>query len=1096
LALNKNKVIAAAQKFQQKGQLDKAIKELQRLVDEDPKDVRTLLKIGDLHTKKGDRAQAASTYMRVAQFYSEQGFYLKAVAVYKQILRVDQNITDVHLKLAELYHQLGLISDAMNQFQQVVAHYESKGQIQDSLLVLRKMVELDPDNIASRIKLAELCSSQGMLADAVREFDSAADYLKQQARTDDYVKVAERLIFHDASRLDVMRDLAMIYLQRGDTKRALAKLQACFKADPRDVDTLLLLARAFAALGQSQKTVSVYKELAKIYDEEGQPDQAEAMWDQIGQMAPDDAELLARRQPSSPALPVLPVEPPPSAAVSAPMAQPAPSIEAPAQAAVQLPEVAPPAPVEPPQPVEPPAPASSPPPAAAQAGDVEQVAAKLLTETDVYVKYGLKERALDHLKKVFDVAPDYEPAFGKQKSIALSMGDRSLAARSVEHLVRIALARGDLDAAQASVAELEGFLPSYAGLAALRAALGGEALPDLPLEDEAFDEVSVEISLGTDDEFEDAGPAAEEPEDEVLEDADAYPDDAGAAGALELPEDVEGGDLYATAQSLMDEAVRSVVEEEVDEAGIEPDLSGGFDAVPANEGFTDEVPALVVPESMSASAPDMMGFDDSTPMSLDSPELPDEDAVLTAGPEDSEVYDDAQAFEGEAGYLDAASEDADEAFLTSSQVAEDAEQLITGVSTDEHPASTLEHVTEQRERVPATEEPFGVPSPSDDAEARLAAAIAAAEAGDEDAARELGLDPGIGTATEIMGLSPEELAEIRSFADAADAREDDAEAAAAAAFDATFTGGEAGGGAVIDAEPAPVPSTFAEPLEEPAPVEPAVAMEEPAAAVDDEVRDPAEDFFPDEFEEADFFIRQGLYDEASDILQAIIEDVPESWRARKMLDQIASLEAGEEDEDEPAPAVAAGSDGELEDGDDSFNLAAELLDDIGELADAAPSQNDEFQYTVEEVFSEFKRGVEAQVSADDADTHYDLGIAYKEMGLVDDAISEFDIAANNPHKAADALYMIGICHMELGRPDDAVSKLKLALENEAVTPAQETAILFEIGAAFHQLDDAQEAFTYFSKVHDRDPKFKDVAERMQTLGGAGAAKKGKNISYL
>ena len=59
MALNKNKVIAAAQKFQQKGQLDKAIKELQRLVDEDPKDVRTLLKIGDLHTKKGDRALAA-----------------------------------------------------------------------------------------------------------------------------------------------------------------------------------------------------------------------------------------------------------------------------------------------------------------------------------------------------------------------------------------------------------------------------------------------------------------------------------------------------------------------------------------------------------------------------------------------------------------------------------------------------------------------------------------------------------------------------------------------------------------------------------------------------------------------------------------------------------------------------------------------------------------------------------------------------------------------------------------------------------------------------------------------------------------------------
>ena len=77
LALNREKIVAGAQKFIQRGQLDKAIKEFQRIVEEDPKDVRTLLKIGDLYSKKGERDNATQTYLKVAEFYSDQGFFSK-----------------------------------------------------------------------------------------------------------------------------------------------------------------------------------------------------------------------------------------------------------------------------------------------------------------------------------------------------------------------------------------------------------------------------------------------------------------------------------------------------------------------------------------------------------------------------------------------------------------------------------------------------------------------------------------------------------------------------------------------------------------------------------------------------------------------------------------------------------------------------------------------------------------------------------------------------------------------------------------------------------------------------------------------------------
>ena len=167
MAFNKEKVMDAARKFVDKGQIDKAVKEYLRIVHEDPKDVRVWLKIGDLYAKKGAKQDATETYLKVARFYHEQGFFLKAVAVYKQILKLDPRLVDVILKLAELYRQLGLMSDAMQHFESVAAHFHREGNTKEALATVKKLVDLDPENIATRIKLAELYSKEGLVEEAV-----------------------------------------------------------------------------------------------------------------------------------------------------------------------------------------------------------------------------------------------------------------------------------------------------------------------------------------------------------------------------------------------------------------------------------------------------------------------------------------------------------------------------------------------------------------------------------------------------------------------------------------------------------------------------------------------------------------------------------------------------------------------------------------------------------------------------------------------------------------------------------------------------------------------------------------------------------------
>jgi len=293
LGINRNKVLDAARKHQSRGQYDKAIAQYKRLVEADKRDVRSLLKIGDLYVRKGDRGSAIDTYRSVADHYAQQGFFLKAIAVFKQILKLDPSRLDAQVQLGEMYEQLQLISDAMSVFEDVSNGFMRAGDTDEALRMLGKMVELDPEHIPVRIKYAEALSRAGRTQPAADEFEQGAQLLKDQGRLDDYIKVAERLLYHRSNDVRVAKDLAQTYIERRDPKRALAKLQICFKADPRDVTTLSLLAEAFLMLSQMDKAISVYREIARIHREAHRPQERMNALHRILELNPKDKEARA-----------------------------------------------------------------------------------------------------------------------------------------------------------------------------------------------------------------------------------------------------------------------------------------------------------------------------------------------------------------------------------------------------------------------------------------------------------------------------------------------------------------------------------------------------------------------------------------------------------------------------------------------------------------------------------------------------------------------------------------------------------------------------------------------------------------------------------
>lgn len=310
--INRDKILQEAQKLVEKKKYDKAIVEYQRLVAEDPNDVRTLLKIGDLHLKQDQYADAISLYERVGQYYAAQGFAVKAVAVYKQIRDIIQrNVPHLedrfgHIvpKLAELLTQLGLTSDALEYYDQMAARLQSAGRERDAIDIFKKIVGLDPNNPVAHIRLADAYARVRDLDGAVEEYAESSQILLKLGRPDDALLVVERILQHRPEPR-FARLAAQVYLSRGqpnDGMAALTKLQMCFKDDPRDLDTLALLAKAFDQLGQGTKAIEVLKEAARIAKEIGRPEVFQPTLAALLERAPNDevVQRLATMQSSAP----------------------------------------------------------------------------------------------------------------------------------------------------------------------------------------------------------------------------------------------------------------------------------------------------------------------------------------------------------------------------------------------------------------------------------------------------------------------------------------------------------------------------------------------------------------------------------------------------------------------------------------------------------------------------------------------------------------------------------------------------------------------------------------------------------------------------
>ena len=174
--------------------------------------------------------------------------------------------------------------------------------------------------------------------------------------------------------------------------------------------------------------------------------------------------------------------------------------------------------------------------------------------------------------------------------------------------------------------------------------------------------------------------------------------------------------------------------------------------------------------------------------------------------------------------------------------------------------------------------------------------------------------------------------------------------------------------------------------------------------------------------------------------------------------------------------------------EDFFDLASELEDELrreGAIAADEELLEADGEQSVEEIVEGFRQGMADALSEDDYDTHYNLGIAYREMGLVDEAIGEFQLAAKDPRYLVDCCSLLAASFIDKGFPELAVKWYLRGLDSPSLSEEESLGLLYELGNLHLSLGEEDRARERFVEIYGVNSNYRDIVAKLRELEASG-----------
>ncbi|MGC1456318.1 MAG: tetratricopeptide repeat protein [Nitrospirota bacterium] len=1089
MAVDKNTIIKEAQKHVAKGQFDKAIAEWKKLLKETPNDANIYNTIGDLCLKKDSKSEAVEAYHKAANLLAADGFTSKAIALFKKVLNIDPKKMDAHLALGDLNAEKGLTGNALESYKLVADHYTQQNQTAKALDIYQKMADLNPSNVVFQIRLGDMYAKEGMREKSAKAYLAAADAYLSRDAFKDARHLFEKILALDPGNKEVYHKAGIVYFKEGKFVEACKALKPAFESDPSNKELFELYLEALDKAGKDVEAEQVLRKLLaenpdnaelreKLYNlylakkdfEKALVEAGTLVDGKIESGNTEEAEEIYKTFVAG-----SPYFPP----IRQKLAEFYISVNRPLDAATELMQAA---------------------ELFVTEGDLQSAGAVLAQAIEIAPDIpGAKER-LEQLQPSVTSAPPPEPepttaeepvpitpspvvsepeplpALEAPSMVPAPPPGPPIAEEPVsakeDPAVIAAFTEADVlikyGLADKAVEQLEALSSNFPENPRIRIKLRELYREQGNIEkavQHALFAVSLYSKFGREDQaaatlqetLEMApghpavrsrlGMAPVEPEEPAREAFSEVPQPEIVHDDLDTPlfsSDVAPPSLEETLieTTTPDAPVHS---DEIEFEGFGSELPPLEELSPA-ETFPVAEPTAIDRQPVEEEPPLFETPFDAEPAAIDQ-QLVEEEPPIAETPFDTEpALIDRQPVEEEPMPIAETPFDAEPAPIDQQPAEEEPPLVETSFVTDpteeEPPLIEKEFAGESEQPVLAETEAAVHKPPEVDIDEIWAEAEFYFQQGLFDEAKKhytqiVALTPGNQRAGDRLAEISREENETREFAQLTDAVE---------GLEGHFP---------------------------PASVEGVLAT---SASDDEAVR-------------ALMLEIQQLKQQSAPPPPPLKDAAqPQATAANALSSPVEPAEKADEEDffdlgAELQREAAAAQQGEAASGE-FFDLATELKDELSNITTPVRPVVPAEEQSLDDIFEEFKKGVEQQSAKEDADTHYNLGVAYKEMGLLDDAIGEFIMTPEDEPKFVQSRYLLGLCYMEKGEYQNAIGEIRSALDyadSLGFETENRIEMHYDLGLACQCAGDIASATDEFQKVVDEDPGYRDTTAKLQDI---------------
>ena len=216
MPIDREETLKKAEKFLRQGRLDQAIAEYERVVEDQPRDWTTANALGDLYLRGNQTDRAVGLYQKIADHLFTEGFYPKAAALYRKILKLAPGDEKVLSTLAEISTRQGLLADAKTHLQAILKRRRDRGDHAGADDIVIRLGTLDPADVEARLLAARTIEARGDKAAAAGVFREVYEYLAEKGRDADALGALKDAVRNDPSDAGARAVLAKAAVNRGD----------------------------------------------------------------------------------------------------------------------------------------------------------------------------------------------------------------------------------------------------------------------------------------------------------------------------------------------------------------------------------------------------------------------------------------------------------------------------------------------------------------------------------------------------------------------------------------------------------------------------------------------------------------------------------------------------------------------------------------------------------------------------------------------------------------------------------------------------------------------------------------------------------------